>query len=72
MLYPHQEEAILHLLDGKHLVLSTPTGSTAYSMSAGGPIVEPTVESIIVTPIAPHTLAARPRLAVEDDPARRG
>lgn len=42
------------------IVISTPTGSTAYSMSAGGPIVEPGVQSIVVTPIAAHTLAIRP------------
>ena len=42
------------------LVLSSPTGSTGYSLSAGGPIVVPTVESIVLTPVSPHTLAMRP------------
>lgn len=61
-------------LNGEHLnsywadglIISTPTGSTGYSMSCGGPILTPDVKGFVITPIAPHNLSARP-LVIPDD-----
>lgn len=52
------------------LIVSSPTGSTAYSLSAGGPILNPNIRALIIIPICPHTFQMRPLVVNEDDEVR--
>lgn len=58
-----------HLMDYKAdgIIISSPTGSTAYSLSAGGPILNPTIRALLLTPICAHTFQMRPLIVNEDD-----
>lgn len=72
MIYLRAEMGNEHIynLSGDGIIISTPMGSTAYSMAAGGPIVHPDVKGIILTPICPHSLIHRPFVVPDTAPIR--
>lgn len=66
----HVEGTLFTKVPADALILATPTGSTAYALSAGGPIVSPRVEATLVVPVAPHTLFDRTVVAAPDEVVR--
>ena len=67
-LYINDNFVSSYLADG--LIISTPTGSTAYTLSAGGPVISPTLPCLTIVPICPHTLNARPLVVSVDEKIR--
>ena len=63
----HVNDAYVNKYSADGIIISTPTGSTAYNLSAGGPIVHPLNELMLITPICPHSLAARSLIVLGND-----
>lgn len=62
----HANGLYLNTFEADGIIIATPNGSTAYSLAAGGPILSPTLEAIVITPICPHTISNRPIVLTAD------
>jgi len=67
--YSH-EPRMMRLYRADGIIIATPTGSTGYSLAAGGPIVEPNMSALIICPICPHSLGARPLVVPAEETIR--
>lgn len=62
----HVDDLYFNTFEADGIILSTPNGSTAYSLAAGGPILSPSLDGIVITPISPHTISNRPMVLTAD------
>ncbi|MES3037684.1 MAG: NAD(+)/NADH kinase [Bdellovibrionota bacterium] len=62
----YQGSFLVNEVKADGIIISSPTGSTAYNLAAGGPIMDPDVKAIVITPVAPHSLTSRPLILPED------